>query len=178
MTDAELQQKRLIAAAIDAAILIAVGAMVGAVYAVLSCTGVMSKVPFLGTYGVGLMLVAYSGVSLVLVLARDVLAGGRSPGKKLQGLRVVTEAGVGAGVVESVKRNGLFALGSLLAFVGAVIGLIPCLGAIVGCMLWPLQGLAGLASLAAAAYELYLIMQHPEGVRLGDQWAGTRVVRE
>lgn len=178
MTDAELQQKRLVAAAIDVAVLIVVGALVGASYAVLTCTGAFSKVPFLGTYGVRLMLVAYAGVSLALVLARDVLAGDRSPGKKLQGIRVVTQAGTPAGVVESVKRNGLFALGSALALVGAVMGLVPCLGTIVGCMLWPLQGLAGLASLAAAGYELYLITQDPNGVRLGDQWAGTRVVRE
>ena len=45
------------------------------------------------------------------------------------------------------------------------------------CLLLPVLILGMLIALAAAIYELIQVAQTPDGVRYGDQLAGTRVVR-
>ena len=115
-------------------------------------------------------------VMLGYVLGRDALAGGRSFGKQIQGIRVVT-GGQPIGVMESVKRNALFAIGSALGTLSATLHLVPCLGDAVACLLIPLQILGAFVTLAVAVIEIIKITQDPEGVRLGDQFANTRVVR-
>jgi len=81
------------------------------------------------------------------------------------------------GPVESAKRNGIFAIGAALGVISSTLGLIPCLGAAVNCLLLPVWILGMLVGLAAAIYELIQITQRPDGVRYGDQLAATRVVR-
>lgn len=176
MTDQELQKKRLIAAAIDVAIAVAIGfafAIAGTVvgFAVTRASHAAGPIAasFLNLLG--------SIVSLGYILARDVLAGGRSFGKQLQGIHVVNAAGQPVTFTESAMRNAIFAIGSTLGVLAAVIGLLPCLGAFVNCLLTPLWLLGGLASLGAGIFELVKITQDPEGIRLGDQWANTRVTR-
>src|SRR5262249_4791434 len=108
---------------------------------------------------------------------RDLVAGDRSVGKKVQDIRVVTLGGAPIGPIESAKRNGIFAIGAALGVISSTLGLIPCLGAALNCLLPPAWVLGMIIGLAAAIYEIIQITQRPDGVRYGDQLAGTRVVR-
>ena len=176
MQNSDLQQKRLIAAAIDIAIWLALFMAMSLVLLVLgagvgfSDSSVARYLPRLGWFGVSLVLVAY-------VLGRDILAGDRSIGKKLQHIRVVTGSGP-IGLMESIKRNAIFAIGSVLVFVSSAVRLIPVLGDILSCLLWPLVVLGSLATVAATVIEFIKITQDPNGIRLGDQFAQTNVVEE
>jgi len=176
MTDADLQQKRLIAAAIDVGVAFALGLVLGVMSAVLRFAVSMA------THGSGYyvwrpMTFLISLIVLIYVLARDVLGGGRSLGKKTQDLRVVNAEGQPLNFMDSAKRNAIFAIGSVLSVVSATFGLVPCLGDAVRCMLLPLVLLGGLASLVAAVVEIIKITQDPAGIRFGDQFARTRVIR-
>ena len=64
----------------------------------------------------GVLIVSLMGAvtGLGYVLLRDVLVGGQSLGKKMQGLRAVTSAGASVSVADSARRNALFALGPVL----------------------------------------------------------------
>lgn len=178
MTDRDLQQKRYIAAAIDIAVAIGIGLAFGLV-------GMIAGFAFTratSTSMVGVYLprvVAFVGslVSLGYILGRDLVAGDRSLGKQLQGIRVVTVAGAPIGFMESARRNAIFAIGSALGVISTTLQLVPCLGDAVSCLLLPVWILGALISLAAAVYELLQITQRNDGVRYGDQLAGTRVVR-
>jgi uncharacterized RDD family membrane protein YckC len=178
MTDRDLQQKRYIAAGVDIAVAIALGivfAIVGMVlgFAFSSAT----STSMVGVYLPRVISFLGSLVSLAYILGRDVLAGDRSIGKKIQNIRVVTVTGAPIGPLESAKRNGIFAIGAALGVISSTLGLIPCLGAAVNCLLLPVWILGMLIGLAAAIYELIQITQRADGVRYGDQLAGTRVVR-
>lgn len=178
MTDRDLQQKRIIAGLIDIAVAIAislafiiVGMVLGAgIGMATDGTGVSGYIPrILGFLG--------ALISLGYILGRDIVAGDRSLGKKIQDIRVVTTTGAPITFNESARRNGIFAIGSALGFLSATLMLIPCLGDAVACMLMPLQLLGMVVSVGAAIYEILQITQHPEGIRFGDKTAGTRVVR-
>lgn len=178
MTDRDLQQRRYIAAGIDIAVVIAIGIVFGIVGMVLGFAFTQtSSTSMVGVYLPRVISFLGSLVTLAYILGRDVVAGDRSIGKKVQNIRVVTITGTPIGFTESAKRNGIFAIGSALGVISATLGLVPCVGAIIGCLLLPLFILGMLVALAAAIYELILITQRPDGVRYGDQLAGTRVVR-
>jgi uncharacterized RDD family membrane protein YckC len=176
MNDSQLQQKRLAAAAIDFAILIAfMVLMIGVGWAIV-CSGAMTEIDGMAGHIIySLLVVAWAFASLGYVLGRDVLAGDRSLGKKVMGLRVVTVSGAPIGFVESAKRNALFAPGFAVAALASLIQAIPLVGCL-ACLLLPLRVLATVAGLVALVYELVLIFVEPDGVRLGDKMAGTRVV--
>ncbi len=178
MTDRDLQQKRIVAGLIDIGIAVVIWIVFavltwGATFALTKATGggaVSTFVPrLLGFLG--------SLLGLGYILGRDVLAGGRSLGKQIQGLRVVTTSGLPIGAMDSARRNALFAIGSALGLLASTLQLVPCLGDAVVCLLSPLLFLGLLVSLGIAIFEIIKITQHPEGVRMGDQMAGTRVVR-
>jgi uncharacterized RDD family membrane protein YckC len=180
MTDNELQQKRLMAAAVDVAvatgILVAFWSINGAIAA-----GTKTVVgDSIGTGAVAYLprLVSLVGAALGLgyVLLRDVVFDGQSLGKKLQGLRVETLAGLAPSALDSAKRNAVFAVGPLLNVLSSVLALIPCLDAAAACLLWPLIVLGSVATLAIVVVEVMKIVQEPDGLRLGDQFARTRVV--
>jgi hypothetical protein len=178
MTDRDLQQRRYIAAGIDIAVAIAIGIVffiVGAVLGFAFSSATSSSM--VGVYLPRVISFLGSLVSLAYILGRDLLAGDRSIGKKVQNIRVMTVTGTPIGPVESAKRNGIFAIGSVLLVLYATLQLIPFLGGFLACLLIPLLFLGGLISLAAAIYELIQITQRADGVRYGDQLAGTRVVR-
>lgn len=176
MTDSELQQKRLIAAAIDIAVAVAISlAFVVAVW-VFAFIGARTSSVAMG-YVMRVLGFVGALLGLAYVLARDVVAGGSSIGKKTQGLKVVTTSGAPAGLMDSAKRNAFFAIGSLLGVLSATLGLVPCVGDVVNCLLTPLKIIGFLVALAVAVIEVVKIVQEPEGIRLGDGFAGTRVVR-
>jgi len=176
MTDSSLQQKRLAAAAIDIGVLVVLGVILSGVGMALGCSGALSKVQTLATYVVHVLVLLYVFGSLAFVLARDVLAGSASPGKKMMGIRVVTVTGSPIGLMDSIKRNALFSPGFAMAALLALLGMIPIVGCVTGCLLWPLRLLAGVFGVVAGIYEIVMIVQEPDGVRLGDKMAGTRVV--
>ena len=99
-------------------------------------------------------------VSLGYILGRDILAGDRSIGKKIQNIRVVTTSR-GAHRAHGVReaQRHLRHRGRL-GVLSSTLGLVPCLGDAVSCMLLPLWilGIAGLG-LGAAIYELIQITQ-------------------
>jgi len=178
MTDRDLQQRRYIAAGIDIAVAIAIGIVFAVVGGVLGFAfSSATSTSMVGVYLPRVISFLGSLVSLAYILARDILAGDRSIGKKVQNIRVVTVTGQPSGPVESAKRNGIFAIGAALGVISSTLGLIPCLGAAVNCLLLPVWILGMLVGLAAAIYELIQITQRPDGVRYGDQLAATRVVR-
>jgi hypothetical protein len=178
MTDRELQQRRYIAAGIDIAVVIAIGIVFGIVGMVLGFVFTRaSSTSMIGVYLPRVVSFLGSLVTLAYILGRDLVAGDRSIGKKVQNIRVVTVTGTAIGPTESAKRNGIFAIGAALGVVSSTLGLVPCLGDVVNCLLVPVMLLGGLIGLAAAIYELILITQRPDGVRYGDQLAATRVVR-
>ncbi len=166
MTNSELQQKRLVAAAIDGGIAIGLAVVLGIVQGVAGWIN--------GWLGAGVGLI--SGlVVLAYALLRDILAGDRSIGKKTQGIRV-TVAGGPVTAVDSVKRNLIFGLPGLLMVAYSIMGVIPLVGCLATCLGWPLVLLLSAASFAVVIIEIIKIIQDPEGVRFGDQFANTRVV--
>jgi hypothetical protein len=182
MTDTELQQKRLIAAAIDIGIAIAIGLVFLVVGLAVGAGTAMATRSGPAGGGVAMFLPRLVGfasaiVSLGYMLGRDMLGGDRSLGKKLQGIRVVTAAGGAITFIDSAKRNAIFAIGSILGLLAATLQLVPCIGDVVNCLIMPFQILGYLVGLALAIVEVVKITQEPEGIRIGDKFAGTRVVR-
>jgi uncharacterized RDD family membrane protein YckC len=177
MNDAGLQQKRLIAAAIDVGIGFGLGIALAVVITILGMIAGMAGSATVANFASRVLWFLASVVVLGYVLGRDLLGGGRSLGKKIQEIRVVTAAGRPIGPVESVKRNAVFAAGQVLVVISAAFQLVPVIGDAVACLLTPLIVLGGLATFGAAVYEVVRITQDPQGIRLGDQLAGTKVVR-
>ena len=112
-------------------------------------SGVVGLIPFVG----GVIGFAY-------MLIKDGLLNGSSPGKKAISLKVVVrETGDSAGYAESVKRNIIFGIPSLIM-------IIPVIGLVV----------APILALVVYILELYFIIKDPKGLRYGDHLAGTQVV--
>jgi uncharacterized RDD family membrane protein YckC len=65
----------------------------------------------------------------------------------------------------SARRNWMFALGGVAWF----LKYIPIFG-------WLLLPLVGIAALALGLYELFRVITDPQGRRLGDTMAGTKVI--
>ena len=121
---------------------------------------VLTLIPFVG----GLVATAYW-------LVRDGLDVGfmnhRSIGKHVMSLRVETLDGSTLDVVGSCRRNWMFAISGIAAFL-AQVAILGGLGAAV------IGGVGGLIVLV----EIYLVFSDPEGRRIGDNMANTKVVAE
>lgn len=115
----------------------------------------------LGSVGIAVA----AAVGLGATLLRDILLQGRSPGKKIMGLAVVTNAGGPITAQESIKRNSTLAIGSL----ARVVGIVPIIG-------WAFAILLDIAAFGLGCYELYLVATNQP--RLGDKIAGTRVIAQ
>jgi RDD family len=178
MTDSDLQKKRLTAVAIDVGIYIVI--MVA--FSIMSWIAGFALIKMTDSNGMIATFVPRilnflgNALGLAYVLGRDLTGGDRSFGKKLQNIRVVTVSGAPIAFMDSVKRNAIFAIGSALGMLSATLGLIPCIGDVVNCLLLPLVILGGLIGLVVLVLEIMKITQEPEGIRMGDQFAGTRVV--
>jgi uncharacterized RDD family membrane protein YckC len=164
MTDTELQQKRLIAAAIDGGIAIAL-------FIVAWILGVIAGM--ISHWLWSLMILVGAAAQLAYLLGRDILAGDRSFGKKAQDIRVVTTTGAPLTLTDSIKRNAILAIGSAVYVIWALLSFIPFLA----CLVTPLLALGSLAGVIAVIIEVIKVIQDPAGVRLGDQFASTRVTR-
>ena len=169
MTDAELQKNRFLAMGIDVGIAIAIGV-------VFSIIGIVGG--FISSILGGLLQVVGAAIMCGYILLRDFVVKGNSVGKHLMKIKVVTSAGAPVDVIQSVKRNVVFALPSVIWLVSSIVTMIPFLGCIAGAILWVLQVIVGLAVLAFVIWEIITITKEPNGIRWGDQIAGTMVVRQ
>ena len=89
----------------------------------------------------------------------------RSVGKRLMKLRPVTLDGSPMDIVASAKRNWMFALGGIVTLLLA----IPFVGLL---LVIPVA----IAGMVIGIIELLLVLIDPEGRRLGDKLANTKVV--
>ncbi len=88
----------------------------------------------------------------------------RSLGKKIMRLRPVTADGRTTDVADSIKRNWPLAFGGLAQF----LAFVPFIG-------WLLLIPVFLIALGLGLVEVVLVITDPQGRRLGDRMAGTRV---
>jgi uncharacterized RDD family membrane protein YckC len=89
------------------------------------------------------------------LLISDGLFDGRSIGKRLTGLKVVTASGASCTIKDSILRNSILAGGLFL---------------------WRVPLLGWLLLLAVVAFEFVVLLGSKEGLRLGDEIAGTSVL--
>jgi len=106
---------------------------------------------------------------IVYLSIADGLFEGRSPGKKLMGLRVILQAeddrAIACGYKESILRNTPFVLGLVLYW---FLGVIPLIG-------W----LISMVILAAViVFEILIIVGSDKGTRLGDEIGKTVVIED
>ena len=119
---------------------------------------VLSRIPYVGWFtGIGYVLVR-DGLDLEFMNRKSI-------GKKLMGLKTIRLDGEAMDVAVSVRRNWMFALGTL----ASLVVWIPILG-----FLTVLA--AALISFVIGVYEVYLVFNDLEGRRWGDTFAGTKVV--
>ena len=89
----------------------------------------------------------------------------RSIGKHVMKLRPVTLDGSPMDITASVRRNWMFALGGVVQ----LLWWIPFIG-------WLFVIPVALAAFAIGVLELFLVITDPEGQRLGDKIANTKVI--
>ena len=89
----------------------------------------------------------------------------RSVGKHVMKLRPVTLDGSPMDITASAKRNWMFALGGVVQ----LLWWIPFIG-------WLFVVPVALAAFAIGVIELFLVITDPEGRRLGDKIANTKVI--
>ena len=131
--------------------------------------GVLSVViPFLGIgYLIGGAYILTKDAIMVELL-KDPAWKGRSVGKKIMHLKVVGPGGSDIDMALSAKRNWPLALGQLLSF---ILALIPLRS-----MAWSTWSLIGSVSSIIGIIEIVLVLTDPQGRRLGDKLANTRVI--
>jgi len=119
--------------------------------------------------GVSMVPVIGGIVGAAYILLRDGLTidfmDRRSIGKKLLKLRPVRADGQPMDPEASIKRNITLCIGA----VGAIFWIIPILG-------WIIAILLGLVGLVVAVIEMVLVLTDPQGMRIGDKLAGTKIV--
>lgn len=119
--------------------------------------------------GVSFIPVVGGIIGSLYVLLRDGLdlefMDRRSIGKKLMQLRPIRLDGQPMDPMSSVKRNLPLAVGA----VGSVFWVIPVLG-------WIVAIFFALIGLVIGIVEVILVLTDPEGRRMGDKLAGTKVV--
>lgn len=118
----------------------------------------VSFIPVVGGIIGGLYVLLRDGLDLEFMDRRSI-------GKKLMKLRPIRLNGQPMDPMSSVKRN----LPLAVSEVGSVFLVIPILG-------WIVAIFFGLIGLVIGIIELILVLTDPEGRRMGDKLAGTKVV--
>lgn len=91
----------------------------------------------------------------------------RSVGKHVMKLHLVSVDGQPLDISTSIKRNWMFAIGAVIP----LLVFIPVLG-------WIAIPFVALAGIVLGVIELVLVLTDPEGRRIGDKMAGTRVAED
>lgn len=115
---------------------------------------IVAMVPVVGWIVGGVYMVVRDGLEVDFMNRRSL-------GKKIMKLRPVRRDGHPMDLETSFRRNWMWAIGYL--------ALIPIVG-------WILSPVIAIASIAIALFEVYKVFTDPEGVRWGDQLAGTKVI--
>lgn len=118
----------------------------------------VSFIPIVGGIIGGLYILLRDGMDVEFMDKRSI-------GKKLIKLRPVRLDGQPMDPVTSAKRNLPLSVGAI----GTVFWVIPILG-------WIVAVLFALVGLVIGIIELVLVLTDPEGRRMGDKLAGTKVV--
>lgn len=104
----------------------------------------------------------FAGITYLLIA--DGLFGGRSIGKKLIGIKVVLiESGKACGYKESIFRNFIFAIGLLLC---GILNDVPLLGGL----------FIIIVPVLILLFEGLILLGSENGMRVGDEFAKTRVI--
>lgn len=166
MTDSKLQNDRLLAMAIDIGILIVLGVIAAIIHLIFSFVG-----RGIGSAIGGLI----SGVLIAAFMAaRDIIFKGNSIGKHVMKLKVVDASTNGPiTLIQSIKRNIFFVIPPALSAIFSLFSIIPFVGIITGII----DLLIGLAALVFFVIEVIKIVSTPDGIRIGDNLAGTKVIR-
>ena len=138
---------------------------------------IIMPIPFVGR------LFDYSLVIIVFLLVRDYLFEGRGVGKNLMGLRVVDMATGGAPSFRQALDRNLIYLGPLFALrlLALTLQALP-INQIVNYNITNAIGqiinlIIGLYVLVILPIEIYRIYQREDSMRLGDEWAGTCLIK-
>ncbi len=114
---------------------------------------------------------------VIFILFKDRLYQGRGIGKNLMGLRVVDiETGEGATWLQSAKRNAIFIVPFILYFAAGVASpFFPVaeLRMVIQNIVWLL---CSAYVLAVFPLECYLAYNSMDGRRVGDKFAGTKII--
>ncbi len=165
MNDSKLQNDRFIAMAIDIGILIGVS-IIGFVIQLIFRFAAGNIGSAIGGIISGLIVAAY-------MAARDIIFKGNSIGKHAMKLKVVDSTTNGPiNFMQSLKRNIFFVIPPALGAIFSIFSIIPFLGIITGLI----EVLVGLAALVFFVIEIVKIVSTPEGIRIGDNLAKTKVV--
>jgi len=118
----------------------------------------VSLVPLVGGIIGGLYMLLRDGLEVEFMDRRSI-------GKKLMKLRPVRLDGQPMDPLASAKRN----LPLCIGLVGSIFWVIPILG-------WLVAVFFGVIGLIVGIIELVLVLTDPEGRRMGDKLAGTKVI--
>ncbi|MBX9725025.1 MAG: RDD family protein [Candidatus Obscuribacterales bacterium] len=128
-------------------------------------------IPFInGFIGDQVVMVSY-------LIMKDGLFGGRGIGKNLMGLQVIdSKTGKPASFVQSIKRNiVLFGPFMALFLVNTVLRIVPN-PQISSMVTNVVTGIGGIYTLVVIPYEVYRVYSRADGLRWGDQFAGTETI--
>ena len=120
--------------------------------------GGVSMIPFIGGIIGGAYILLRDGLELEFMDRRSI-------GKKLMKLRPVRLDGQAMDIETSVKRN----LPLCIGLVGSIFWIIPILG-------WIVALLLGVVGMVVVIIEVVTVLTDPEGRRMGDKFAGTKVL--
>ena len=185
MNDADLQQKRFLAMGIDAGIFIGLLIIVIAI-SLITAVGEFAALEATGTSVFGTIISLLISVFLYLllmafILLRDYIFKGNSIGKHLMKIRLVKTDGTPLNFMSSVKRNCLFAVPTIfilmITIISAVIKYIPVINVVASCLFFILYILMALAAIGFVIWEIVNIVNTPDGIRWGDKFGGTQVVK-
>ena len=142
---------------------------VAAAKADLSKRFIAALIDIIPAFVVGLIPVIGGVLGAAYILVRDGLeldfADRRSIGKKVMKLRPVRLDGQPMNLETSIKRNLPFCVG----VIGMIFSPIPLLGLLIAIVV-------GILALIIALIELLLVVSDAEGRRMGDKFAGTKVI--
>lgn len=119
---------------------------------------VVSLVPVLGWLVGAVYVVVRDGLDVEFMKRRSI-------GKQVMKVRAVRLDGQPMDIATSAKRNFPFVLG----LIGLPLMVIPILG-------WAVAGLLGVVQLVISIIEIVMVLTDPEGRRMGDKFAGTKVI--
>jgi len=119
---------------------------------------VVSLVPVLGGLVGAVYVVVRDGLDVEFMKRRSI-------GKQVMKVRPVRLDGQPMDLATSVKRNFPFMVG----LIGLPFLVIPIIG-------WGIAMLLGVIQLAISIIEVVLVLTDPEGRRMGDKFAGTKVI--